>query len=292
MAKSGKSVLNAGIALMLGSAFLFSTAGIFTKGVSAVAWQVIFWRAFFSAVLATGTIAARGRLGPEYLCMGWRGGMSAMIGAAGSAMFLSAFKHTSVANVALIYSATPLLAAFLAWGFLREVPGRSMILGALIGVVGIAVIVSGTPGQAHLLGDMLAAGMALALAILFVLYRAWPETPSAGPVALSSLLLLPVSGMMANPFAVPLIEIAILAMFGLVFALASYWMLEGAKRLPSGQTALLSTSETPFAILLAWVILKEMPLMATVIGGVILLLGVVIGSLGKTRQPGREPSST
>lgn len=287
-----KSVLHAGIALMLGSAFLFSTAGIFAKGVSAVAWQVIFWRAFFSAILASGTIAARGRLGAEYLRMGWRGVLSAFIGATGTAMFLSAFKHTSVANVALIYSATPLLAALLAWVFLREVPGRNVIIGAMMGVVGIVVIVSGTPGQAHLLGDMLAFGMALALAFLFVLYRAWPRTPSAGPVALSSILLLPVSGVMADPFAVPLHEIAILAGFGLIFALASYWMLEGAKRLPSGQTALLSTSETPFAILLAWMILKEVPVVATVIGGVILLLGVVIGSLGKPHQPGKLPSST
>ncbi len=277
---------------MLGSAFLFSTAGIFTKGVSAVAWQVIFWRALFSAVLTSGAIAARGRLGAEYLRMGWRGGLSALIGAAGTAMFLSAFKHTSVANVALIYSATPLMAALLAWVFLREVPGRNVIIGALLGIGGITVIVSGTPGQAHLFGDMLAFGMAVALALLFVLYRAWPETPSAGPVALSSVLLLPVSGMMANPFAVPGIEIAILAAFGLVFALASYWMLEGAKRLPSGQTALLSTTETPFAILLAWLILKEVPVAATFIGGGLLLLGVVIGSVGKPRQPGNAPSST
>ena len=292
MTNSKKSVLNAGLALMLGSAFLFSTAGIFTKGVSAVAWQVIFWRAVFSAILASGAIAARGRLGAEYLRMGWRGGLSALIGATGTAMFLSAFKHTSVANVALIYSATPLMAALLAWVFLREVPGRNVILGAVMGVIGIAVIVSGTPGQAHLFGDMLAFGMAVALALLFVLYRAWPDTPSAGPVALSSVLLLPVSGMMANPFAVPAAEIAILAGFGLVFALASYWMLEGAKRLPSGQTALLSTSETPFAIVLAWLILKEAPVAATLIGGAILLLGVGVGSLGKLRQPGNVPSST
>lgn len=277
---------------MLGSAFLFSTAGIFTKGVSAVAWQVIFWRALFSAVLASGAIAARGRLGAEYLRMGWRGGLSALIGAAGTVMFLSAFKHTSVANVAMIYSATPLMAALLAWGFLREVPGRNVILGALLGIGGIVVIVSGTPGQTHLFGDMLAFGMSLALALLFVLYRAWPDTPSAGPVALSSVLLLPVSGMMANPFAVPAAEITILAGFGLVFALASYWMLEGAKRLPSGQTALLSTTEAPFAIVLAWLILKEAPAVATLIGGSLLLLGVVIGSLGKPRQPGKVPSST
>jgi drug/metabolite transporter (DMT)-like permease len=292
MTKSKKYILKTGFALMLGSAFLFSTAGIFTKGVSAVAWQVIFWRAFFSAIMATGAIAARGRLGAEYLRMGWRGGLSALIGAAGTAMFLSAFKHTSVANVALIYSTTPVMAALLAWGFLREAPGRNVIIGALLGIVGIAVIVSGTPGKAHLLGDLLAFGMSVALALLFVLYRAWPGTPSAGPVALSSVLLLPVSGMMANPFAVPGGEIAILAAFGLVFALASYWMLEGAKRLPSGQTALLSTTETPFAIILAWAILSEVPVMATLIGGGVLLVGVVIGSLGKPRHPGNDPSNT
>ncbi|SLN27675.1 EamA-like transporter family protein [Roseovarius litorisediminis] len=285
MDDSGKRQI--GIFLMLGSAFLFSTAGIFTKGVTASAWQVIFWRALFSAILVVGTISARRRWRTEVTGMGWRGILAAIIGAGGTAAFLSAFKLTSVANVALIYSMTPLLAALLAWALIREAPGWSVVLGALLGVCGIGVILSGSLGQVHLKGDLLALVMSVALALLFVLYRCWPDTPSAGPTALSSVLLLPVAAVMAPPLAVPLAEIAVMAAFGLVFALASVLMFEGAKCLPSGQTGLLSTAETPFAMVLAWLILAEWPGAATLAGGVLVLAGVMTGS----RRPRRNTSS-
>lgn len=286
------SARTAGIALMLASALLFSTAGLFAKGVAATAWQVIFWRALFSAILTFAMIMARGRWHGEVTRMGRRGWLAALIGATATAAFLSAFKLTSVANVALIYAATPLIAALLAWLAIREAPGRWMLIGACVGLAGIAVILSGSLGAGQLRGDLLALVMALGLAMLFVLYRAWPAVPAAGPTALSSVLLLPMSAWMAPPLAVLPHEIAIMAAFGLVFAAASIMMLEAAKRLPSGQAGLLSTSETPFAMLLAWVILSEWPAPATWAGGALVLAGVLMGGFGKAAQPGKVPSST
>ncbi|MCZ4351823.1 DMT family transporter [Roseovarius aestuarii] len=285
------SARQVGIVLMLASALLFSSAGLFTKGVAATAWQVIFWRALFSAVLTFGMVALRGRWRPEVTQMGAQGLLVAVISALATAAFLSAFKLTAVANVALIYAATPLVAALLAWVLLRERPGRWMVVGACVGLTGIAVILGGSLGEMHLRGDLLALCMALGLSMLFVLYRAWPAVPAAGPTALSSILLLPVAGWMAPPLGVPLFEIAVLAAFGLVFAVASVLMLEAAKRLPSGQAGLLSTSETPFAMLLAWLILSEWPDPMTWTGGALVMAGVLLGGLRRD-QPGNVPSST
>ncbi len=283
----------AGLLLMLGSALLFSTAGIFTKAVEASGWEVIFWRAFFSAILTAAIILWRGRWQAEVTRMGRRGLLAAVIGACGTAAFLSAFKLTGVANVALIYSATPLVAALLAWVLLREAPGMTMLAGAALGIVGILAILAGSLGELSLIGDLLALVMALSLALLFVLYRAWPATPSMGPMALSCVLLLPVAAWLSEPSQTPPGEIALMACFGLVFAAASVMMFEAAKRMPSGQAGLISTSETPFAILLAWLILNEVPMLATFIGGALVMAGVLLGSLpGKRAQPGSEPSIT
>jgi drug/metabolite transporter (DMT)-like permease len=272
---------------------LFSSAGLFTKGVAASAWQVIFWRALFSAILTFGAIALRGHWKAEVTGMGKRGLVAAVVGAAATAAFLSAFKLTSVANVALIYAASPLISALLAWVLIREAPARWMVAGAVLGLGGIVVIMAGSLGGVHLAGDALALVMALGLAILFVLYRAWPDVPAAGPTAVSSVLLLPVGAVMASPLDVPIFEIAILAGFGLVFALASVMMFEAAKRLPSGQAGLLSTSETPFAIVMAWLILSEWPAWATILGGTLVMAGVVMGGLARAAdQPGSDPSST
>lgn len=285
MMQNTQTIRTAGIALMLGSAFLFSTAGIFTKGVAATAWQVIFWRAFFSAILMFGAIILRGQWRGEVSRMGHRGLLVAVIGAAGTAAFLSAFKLTGVANVALIYSTTPLMAALLAWVAIKEVPTRQVLAGAVLGITGITIIMAGSLGQISLGGDLLALVMSVSMAILFVLYRAWPATPTVGPTALSSVMLLPVAAALTDPLAVPLAEIAIMAAFGLIFALASVMMLESSKRLPPGQAGLLSTSETPFAILLAWLVLSEWPGPATIIGGLLVMVGVIAGSLNQRLQP-------
>ena len=66
------------------------------------------------------------------------------------------------------------------------------------------------------------------------------------------------------------------AVFGLLFAIASVTLAEGAKRVPSGQTALISALETPLAPLLAFIIFLEVPTAATVIGGAAVLFGVLL----------------
>ncbi|MEM9332065.1 MAG: DMT family transporter [Pseudomonadota bacterium] len=265
---------NVGIALLLLSALVFSTAGLFTKGVSANAWDVIFWRAFFAAIFTTGFIYWRGRSKSEFLHMGKVGWIVAAIGASGTAAFIPAFKLTSVANVSLIYASAPLLAAIFAWIWIKETMSWPAVFGCAAAFIGVLFIVGGSLKSINLQGDMLALWMTIVLAAMMVIYRKFPETPSAGPSVVSCLFLLPPAIYFSNPFMVSLTEIAILSAFGLVFAFASVTLVEGAKRLPSGETALLSSLEAPFAIILAWIILFEAPPLPTILGGVLIMVGV------------------
>lgn len=114
------------------------------------------------------------------------------------------------------------------------------------------------------------------MATIMVIYRKYPQTPGAGPSALQSILLLPVAAVLGQPFAVAPVEIAILAAFGLLFAIASVTLAEGSKRVPSVQAALLGALETPLAPILAFLVLAEVPAMATVLGGAIVLGAVLL----------------
>ena len=100
---------------------------------------------------------------------------------------------------------------------------------------------------------------------------------------LQSLFLLPVAGLLGSPFAVDPIEIAILAAFGLLFAIASVTLAEGAKRVPSGQTALLSALETPLAPIFAFMLFTEVPTLATFLGGSVVLSAVLLSIQNETR---------
>jgi drug/metabolite transporter (DMT)-like permease len=232
----------------------------------------------FSAGFTTLWVWHRGQIHDNFPKMGISGVAVAAVGALGTAAFIAAFKLTTIANVSLIYAVAPMLAALLAWVWIGEKASRTVIAGSLLALAGVAIIVSGSLGQINLRGDLLALGMAVAMAILMVIYRRFPSTPGAGPSALSSLLLVPVAFFLGNPLGIPVSEILILSAFGLVFAIASVTLAEGAKRVPSGQTALLSTLEVPLAPVLAFLILSEVPHIRTIAGGALVLIAVVLAT--------------
>jgi len=117
--------------------------------------------------------------------------------------------------------------------------------------------------------------MTTAMAAIIVIYRKYPDTPGPGPAVLQSVFLLPVAAMLGNPFDVARTEVYILAAFGLLFAIASVTLAEGAKRVPFGQTALLSCLETPLAPVFAFMLFTEIPSTATFLGGSVVLYAVL-----------------
>ncbi|SLN14638.1 EamA-like transporter family protein [Roseovarius albus] len=267
-----------GIFLVMASAVTFSTAGLFTKGVTAGSWEVIFWRGVFAVGFTIGWICFRQRFRDEVVKMGWSGVAIAAVGAVGTAAFIASFKLTSIANVSLIYAVAPLISALLAWVWIKEPAGRRVVWGAFGALAGVAIIVSGSLGGVSLKGDLLALLMACMMALMMVLYRVYPETPGAGPMALSSVLLLPFCLMFGAPFVLPMSEIVILAAFGLIFAIASVTLAEGVRRIPAGQAALLSTLEVPLAPVLAFVVLAEIPAVQTLIGAPLVLIAVLLAA--------------
>jgi drug/metabolite transporter (DMT)-like permease len=261
--------------LVLISALVFSSAGIFTKGVTADAWAVIFWRGLAAAVFTLGYLIVRGDLKKEIRLFNGPALAVTVVMASGTVAFIPAFKLTSVANVALIYAAAPFITAAMAWILIAERPKRIVLIASCAAFGGVCVIVAGSVGSGNLTGDLLAFWMTLMMSAAMVIYRRWPETTAALPAALSSLILLPVALILGEPISAPINELPILAVFGLVFAIASVTLSEGARRLPPAETALLSALETPLAPALAFFVLSEVPVKTTMLGGIVIFVAVI-----------------
>ena len=270
-----KSEYHIGVFLIVISAITFSSAGLFTKGVEAGAWDVTFWRAFFGAAFTVVWIINRGTFRQNIFGMGYSGLAVAIIGAVGTLAFIQSFKLTSIANVSLIYAVSPLIAALLAWFVIGEKISFRTMAGCVSALLGVVIIVSGSLGQISLYGDLLALCMTTVMASIMVIYRKYPDTPGAGPAILSSVLLLPFAAIFSNPINVEPTEIYILSAFGFLFAIASVTLAEGAKRVPSGQAALLSSLETPLAPVFAYILFTEIPHTATFLGGSVVLFAVL-----------------
>lgn len=275
MKQGSRSDYYSGTLLILASAIAYSTAGLFTKGVAAGPWDVIFWRGFFAAAFIVVWIGRRRSFRQDFVGMGYSGWAVGLVGALGTAAFIPAFKLTSIANVSLIYAVSPLIAALFAWIAIGERVSARTMTGCVAALLGVAIIVSGSIGHISLNGDLLALGMTIAMASIMVIYRKYPDTPGAGPQVLQSLLLLPFAMLFGDPFHIERSEILILAAFGFLFAIASVALAEGAKRVPSGQTALLSSLETPLAPAFAFLLFTEVPNSETFLGGSVVLFAVL-----------------
>ena len=211
--------------------------------------------------------------------MGATGWIVTIVIAGASTSYLTAFKFTSISNVSLIYAVTPLLAAALGWVVLRERPSLRVILCSLAALGGVGVIVAGSLGSVQLLGDGLAFGMALGSAMILVIYRAAPGTPTVMPTVASAIMLVPIALIFENPFETEPYEVFLLMIFGVVFSVGAVVFVEGARRLPSGESALLSTMEVPIAPVLAWLVLSELVSFQTFFGGVIVFSAVIFSQL-------------
>ncbi len=264
-----------GTAFLLLSALTFSTAGLFVKGVSAGPYAIIFWRSVGATAVILCFALARGKLGTELKSLGGSEWAVAICGAIGTLAFVPAFKLTSIAHVAMIYAVAPFVSAIIAWCWLREKPRQRVVLSSGFVLLGVALIVRDSHGDNNLYGDALALIMTVAMALLMCIYRRYPHTRTQGPAALMATLLIPVGLLFDTPLSMPLTEIALCLLFGLIFALASVTLAEGARRLPAAETALLSALEMPFAVLWAALFFAAYPSQTVGLGGMLIAVAIV-----------------
>lgn len=266
-----------GTTLVALSAVLWSAAGLFTKGAAADAWSVIFWRSVFSIVPIL--LYVRWKDGPgqwrQLRAMGRPGWAVVLVGAAATYCFITAFKHTSIANVATFYACTPFLAAAIGWLLFRETTSRLTLAAAFLALAGVLIMVWGSLGTPNIVGDGLGIAMAIGMAMLMVLIRRYPKEPMVLAAVISGILTGAVSAVMTEPLAVSSRDLWILAGFGIAFAAAHIMMTEGARLIPAARTGLVGTLETPLAPVWAWLVLSELPPLTTWIGGGIVLSAVV-----------------
>ena len=280
-----------GIVLVAISAIAWSTAGIFTKGITADVWIILFWRGLFSAAFIALYVAWRNPRA-TWACfgaMGLPGWAVATTGTIATIAYLASFKFTTVTNVVVIYATAPFAAAAIAWLFGRERTKRATLVASAAAVVGVVIMMSGSLGTPNLTGDLLAVVMTVFMAIMLVLIGRFPASPMVPAMALSSLQITIIACVLVDPFAVSLVELWWLVAFGLVQAGAVILLTEGTRLIPAPQAALIGSLDIPLAPIWAWLILAELPPAATIVGGAVVLLAV---ALHMRRDWQRQPSTT
>jgi len=297
-----------GLLLALAAAAAFGTSGPFVKPLLDAGWSpaaAVTVRAAAGGLvlLIPALIALRGRF--RMLASSWKlvlaYGLIAVIGA--QVFYFAAISRLPVGIALLIEYTAPILLVLLAWGRTRIPPALLTIAGAVLSVVGLALVINPS-GVAGL--DVLGVVFALLAAVCLAGYYLISALPSNGlpPVTLVSAGLLVGSVALAvigavglvpftfsfEPVVMPglgavswMVPMSVVVVVATAFAYLAGIL--GAVRLGSRVASFVGLVEVLFAVLFAWLLLGEVPTLVQALGGALIVAGVVLVKLEK-EKPG------
>ena len=268
-----------GVLMIAVSALFLSTSGVALRAIDeAGGWQILFFRSFaFSiTVFLYLTFKKDVSLRAEIASLKWNDFLVVVFMATGFLAYVFALLHTTVANAVFIIGAAPLLMAFLGWLVLRErVSGRTWL--AIVGAIaGLIIIVTGEFSGGRYLGNLIALWIPISYAFTVILIRKSQRTHMLAALLLAGILAMVLSAMFVPTFAVSRHDLLISFYLGIFqVGLGFILLFLGARYVPAAQVGLIGLIETICAPIWVWVTVDEMPSMATLFGGLIILASIV-----------------
>jgi drug/metabolite transporter (DMT)-like permease len=267
-----------GVLLIILSAIAFSSAGFFTRLIHLDAWTMLFWRGLFAGlmILCVIVVQERGRTLAVIRALGRHGVAAALCSTAATILYLNALRRTSVADVAVIFAAAPFLTAGLGWLWLGITEAWTTLLASVFALLGVSIMVSGAATEQHLIGDLLAFGMAVCMAIMLLIIRQQQQTRMLPAACLSALLCPLVVWPFTAPLAIGTGDMLNLILFGTTqFGLGLVFLTLGGRLVSATENALITTVEAPLAVAWVWLCFGETPSITSFIGGIIVMAAVV-----------------
>jgi drug/metabolite transporter (DMT)-like permease len=272
------------------AALAWSSAGVLQRRLDLDAATQIAGRAVFAALALALFVAVteRGHVVRATRSIGWAGIGFAVCLALASGAFIAALNHTSVARVLFIQAISPVLASLLAWIALSEPVDRRTAIALATAIAGVALML-GAPGSGNLEGDVLALIMASAFAVALVISRHRKDVSMAPATFLSQVLLIAVFWPFAALAEVPRSDIPELAAMGAgQIGLGLALLTVGARLIPAAQVALITLLEVVLGPLWVWLAYDERPETATLAGGAIVIVAILIQTSGGPASDGEE----
>lgn len=216
--------------------------------------------------------------------------------------WIASLRYTSVASSVALVTTNPVWVGLLSWWLLAEPPTRRTTAGIALAVLGSALIIASdltagpaAPGQAPLLGNMLALAGALAISGYFLVGRGLNRRLTllayvaivygASAVAMNAIAAAAGQGLATIPAAawLPIVLMA------LGPQLAGHTIINASLRhLSATFVALAILGEPVGSAVLAWLLLDEQVAPLQFAGFVTLLAGIVVAAGGERRRPSGE----
>ena len=268
--------------------FLFGISGIFGKLLLLPPMIIVLGRVFFSSVfLLIVMLFLKKDIKLKYKKDYFYLTIMGLILAIHWSAFFKSIQVSTVAIGLLIFSTFPVFVAFLEPYFFKEKIKMPDIVSAIITLLGVALVV-----PKFQLGDNLTQGVlwgilsSFTYAILSMLNRKFVKEYSSVVIAfyeqfVATLVLIPFL-FLIKPIFKPM-DIVLLILLGIVFTAISHSLfINGLKSVKTQTAGIISSLEPVYGIVFAAFLLREIPTLREILGGII-ILGTVFYSTIKSK---------
>ena len=279
--------------MIVAAALLWSTGGLVVRLLSATdSWTIVFWRSLtaFVFLFILGLLMEGGGFVRALTRMGLPGLLIALCYTVASIALVVALKLTTVADVLIIMSCAPLLAALLGRIVLGEGLRPLAWAAMAASVAGICVMVSDSYAHGSVLGDLVAMTIALSQAIAIVTFRRHREVSMIPGVCLATLLATLLAAPLAHTWPLPWRDAGLITFFGagqLGLGLALF--AKGAPLVPAAQAGMLGVLEPVVGPIWVWLVLGERPGPAGMLGGAVVLGALMLFTVTGLRRLAPSP---
>jgi DME family drug/metabolite transporter len=290
---------NFGYVLTLLGACCWSFGGLFVRSTKDIdAWQIIFYRSWVLLAIMGGYMALRYRsqLWPVFRAAGSNAVLAGIaLGLAGLLFMLSLF-YTTVAQAVFMGGIAPFTSALLAWWILRERVNRPTWIAMVGALSGLSIMLWGTAGGGSI-GSVLALFSAFCFSCYSVLLRSGQKTDMTASIIWNAVFLILFSGAVLvlptglrenggfGDFAIGWRNLTVIAAMGLVqLSLGLALFTKGSKTVPAAELALLALAEPMLAPIWVSAAYGEVPAVATLAGGAVILSALAYQTLATARR--------
>ncbi len=207
-----------------------------------------------------------------------------------SACFVNALNRGNVATVLVIISSTPFISALISRLLFKVAIDRSVMLAALAGIAGVAIVMSGRGLSGDGVANLYALATAVSMALAFI-FTSRVSGGSAGLPSLGAMLASLIIMLWPDANMVDSLKVLSLAQYGWVIAegalimpLAMGLITLSTRFVSPANAGLFLLLETALAPLWMYLFLGEVPTIHAVIGGAIIIIAVISQALYARRQ--------
>jgi len=265
-----------GMVLVAACSVLISFSGLAVRQIEdADIWQINVYRPLSSllVVLTVLLFRYRGRLARPFRDIGWPGYLgAACLGVSGWG-YVYAITTTTVANTLFTLSSIPFITALFAWLFLKEKLAPVTLATMAVAACGIAVMFAGGVEAGDLGGNFAALGTAVGFSGYAVLIRLRRRTDML-PAYLMSMLIIVCTALVisADSWRIGLWDLAMCFIWGgLLSGLGNVMFVASARYLLAAEMTLFMLIEFALGPVWVWLFIDEVPVLWTIVGGVMIM---------------------